>query len=72
MKYIDPKFPLYYLQKALSKLNKYGMGLSKEEALKEFEDFIIADYRTLRESSPEELTEDAKGLLVLYNSYIEL
>ena len=53
-------------------LNKYGVGLSKEEALKEFEDFIIADYRTLRESSPEELTEDAKELLVLYDSYIEL
>jgi len=53
-------------------LNKYGVGLSKEEALKEFEDFIIADYRTLRESSSEELTEDAKELLVLYDSYIEL
>jgi len=53
-------------------LNKYGVGSSKEEALKEFEDFIIADYRTLRESSPEELTEDAKELLTLYDSYIEL
>ena len=53
-------------------LNKYGVGLSKEEALKEFEDFIITDYRTLRESSPGELTEDAKELLVLYDSYIEL
>jgi len=53
-------------------LNKYGVGFSKEEALKEFEDFIIADYRTLRESSPEELTEDAKELLTLYDSYIEL
>jgi len=53
-------------------LNKYGIGSSKEEALKDFEDFITADYRTLRESSPEELTEDAKELLVLYDSYIEL
>jgi len=53
-------------------LNKYGVGSSKEEALKEFEDFIIADYRTLRDSSPEELTEDAKELLTLYDSYIEL
>jgi len=53
-------------------LNKYGVGLSKEKAIKEFEDFIIADYRTLRESSPGELTEDAKELLILYDSYIEL
>jgi len=53
-------------------LNKYGVGFSKEEALKDFEDSITADYRTLRESSPEELTEDAKELLALYDSYIEL
>jgi len=53
-------------------LNKYGVGFSKEEALKEFEDFIIADYRTLKESSPGQLSEDAKELLTLYDSYIEL
>lgn len=53
-------------------LNKYGIGSSKEEALKEFEDFIIADYRTLKESPPEQLSEDAKELLTLYDSYIEL
>ncbi len=53
-------------------LNKYGVGFSKEEALKEFEDFIMADYKTLRGSSPKELTEDAKELLTLYDSYIEL
>jgi len=53
-------------------LNKYGVGSSKEEALKDFEDSIIADYKTLRESFSEELTEDAKELLVLYDSYIEL
>ncbi len=54
------------------KLNKYGIGFSKEEALKEFEDFIIADYRNLKNSSPEQLSEDAKELLSLYDSYIEL
>ncbi len=53
-------------------LNKYGIGFSKEEALKEFEDFIIADYRNLKNSSPEQLSEDAKELLSLYDSYIEL
>jgi len=53
-------------------LNKYGIGYSKEEALKNFEDFIIADYRNLKESSSEQLSEDAKELLTLYDSYIEL
>ncbi|GAI22547.1 unnamed protein product [marine sediment metagenome] len=53
-------------------LNKYGAGPSKEEALKDFEDFVIADYRALSESSPEDLTEDARELLALYASYIEL
>ncbi len=53
-------------------LNKYGAGPSKEEALKDFEDFVIADYRALSESSPEDLTEDARELLSLYASYIEL
>lgn len=53
-------------------LNKCGIGFSKEEALKEFEVFIITDYKTLKESSAEELSEDAKELLNLYDSYIEL
>lgn len=53
-------------------LNKFGIGLTKEEAVKGFEDGVVTDYLLLQESKPEELTEGAKELLKLYQSFISL
>lgn len=51
--------------------NKYGIGNTKEEALKDFEDNLFTDYLELKESSFEQLTEDAKELLEIYQGYFE-
>ena len=52
--------------------NKYGIGDTKEEALKDFEDNLVVDYLELRESSSGRLTEDAKELLEIYQGYFEI
>lgn len=52
--------------------NKFGIGLTKEEAIEDFEHNIITDYLILNESNPKELSEDAKDLLQLYRSSIVL
>lgn|SRR3989338_5785218 len=49
--------------------NKYGIGNTKEEALKDFEDNLFTDYLELKESSFEQLTEGAKELLEIYQGY---
>lgn len=52
-------------------VNKYGIGSSKEEALDDFESNLVEDYLMLKNLSEDELTEDAKELLSLYESYFE-
>lgn len=52
--------------------NKFGIGSTKEEAIEDFEHNVVTDYLILNESKPEELSEDAKGLLQLYRSSIKL
>ena len=52
--------------------NKFGIGLTKEEAIEDFEHNVVTDYLILNESNPEELSEDAKELLQLYKSSIKL
>lgn len=52
--------------------NKFGIGSTKEEAIEDFEHNVVTDYLILNDSSPEELSEDAKELLQLYSSTIKL
>lgn len=52
--------------------NKFGIGLTKEEAIEDFEHNLVTDYLILNHSNPEELSEDAKELLQLYRSSIVL
>ena len=52
--------------------NKFGIGLTKESAIEDFEHSVVTDYLLLNESQPEELTDDAKELLELYRSHISL
>lgn len=49
--------------------NKYGIGRSKEEAIKDFEDNIVSDYLELCETPPDQMSDDAKELMRLYRSY---
>lgn len=52
-------------------LNKYGIGKTKEEALKDFEDNLVADYLELKECSTADLAGDAEQLLRIYRGYFE-
>ena len=49
--------------------NKYGIGNTKEEALQDFEANLVTDYFELKESSLDQLTEDAQRLLKIYRGY---
>ena len=52
--------------------NKFGIGLIKESAIEDFEHSVVTDYLLLNESQPEELTNDAKELLELYQRKLYL
>jgi hypothetical protein len=51
-------------------LNLSGSGESIEEALSNFADFFIFDYKTYKNSSPDDLSAGAKELLSIYKSII--
>ena len=53
-------------------LNKFGIGLTKDEAMEDFEHNVVTDYLLLNDSDPDKLSIDAKQLLNLYRSYIAL
>mgnify|MGYP001576763831 CR=1 FL=1 len=51
--------------------NKYGIGKTKEDALKEFEQNVVSDYFDLKMSDHNKLTQDAKDLLTIYGGYFQ-
>ncbi len=57
---------------ACEEFNKFGIGLTKDEAVEDFEHSVITDYLLLNESDPEELSIGAKQLLESYRTYIVL
>jgi len=47
-------------------LNKFAIGSDEDEALLNFEDHLISDFRSLSDSKEDELSQDAKDLLAVY------
>lgn len=59
---------LFFFQN--TRFNVFGSGFTKEEALKDFSEFFIHDFFSYKNTSPNDLTRDARQLLDEYESVI--